>query len=151
MGSQDPGPHTFYPAPPSTPISDLNIQIFFVIELWVFFSFISYQCLGNRQAIIATLSPCYLIRCSFVKIFLKHLHSQTIRARVLKFLEKVHFTPLVTCHVSHVPCPMSHVIFLESGEASLLRVWYHWGLYRLVYLHINICFEYTYLVYIALV
>ena len=40
----------------------------------------------------------------------KHLHSQTVRARKLKFLENFHFPPCVTCHMSHVICAMSCVI-----------------------------------------
>ena len=38
-----------------------------------------------------------------------HLHSQTVRARKLKFLEKVHLSPPVMCKVSHVMCHVSHV------------------------------------------
>ena len=84
-----------------------------------------------------------------MKISSKHLHSQTVIARELKF--KRRFTcphvSHVTCHVSHVPCPMSHVnyyiIFLfvlfiytfwggQSGEASCWRVCYQRDLPRLV-------------------
>ena len=46
---------------------------------------------------------------SFVVVSSKHLHSQTVRARKLKFWEKVHLPPPVTCHMSHVACHMSHV------------------------------------------
>ena len=45
----------------------------------------------------------------FVKISSKYLHSQTIRAKELKFLEKVHQPLPVTYHVSCVTCHMSHV------------------------------------------
>ena len=42
-----------------------------------------------------------------------HLHSQTGRARELKFWDKVHLPPPVVCHVSdvmcHVSCVMCHV------------------------------------------
>ena len=36
----------------------------------------------------------------------KHLHSQTVRARELKFFREVHLAPPVTCHMSHVTCQM---------------------------------------------
>ena len=48
----------------------------------------------------------------------------------------------ITCHVSHVPCQVSHVkchmsgvsvFFLQSVEARWWRVFYQWGLPRLVY------------------
>ena len=81
-----------------------------------------------------------------MKIYSKHLHSQTVRARELKFSEKVHLPPPVTCHVSHVTYHMSHVachvshvkcnffsFFFQSGEACLWRVCYQWGLPRLVF------------------
>ena len=41
--------------------------------------------------------------------FSKHLHSQTVRVRKLKFLENVHHHPPVTCQVSGVSCHMSGV------------------------------------------
>ena len=44
---------------------------------------------------------------SFVEISSKHLHFQTVRARKLKFWEKVHLPPPVTCHVSRTMCHMS--------------------------------------------
>ena len=53
---------------------------------------------------------------SFFSYSSKQLHSQTIRASKLKFWEKVHLPPPVTCHVSHimfhvscVTCHMSRV------------------------------------------
>ena len=48
---------------------------------------------------------------SFVKISLTNLHYQTLRARELKFWEKVTSPHMshVTCHMSHVTCHMSHV------------------------------------------
>ena len=46
---------------------------------------------------------------SFVKISSTNLHSVTVRARELKFWEKVHFPPPVICHVSHVTCHVSRV------------------------------------------
>ena len=51
----------------------------------------------------------YLIESSFVEISPKHLHSQSIRARDLKFLEIVHLPPRVTRHMSCVTCHMSFV------------------------------------------
>ena len=55
-----------------------------------------------------------------------HLDSQTIRAKELKFLEKVHLFPSVMCHVSHVMCHMSHVtchmyFFWGGGETKGCR------------------------------
>ena len=44
-----------------------------------------------------------------MKISLKHLHSQTVRARKLTFWEKVHLLPPVTCFVSCVTCHLSCV------------------------------------------
>ena len=38
---------------------------------------------------------------------LKHHNSQTVRARELIFLENVHPTPCVMCHMSHVTCHVS--------------------------------------------
>ena len=70
----------------------------------------------------------------------RNLHSQTVRARMLKFWEKVHLPPPVTCHhvtkspvrchVSRVICHVSHVgcitqllgnVFTEP--ASCLSLW----------------------------
>ena len=55
---------------------------------------------------------------SFVKISSRHLHSQTIRDRELKFWEKVDLPNMscVTCHLSHVTCLMSH--FSLSSHSS---------------------------------
>ena len=63
-------------------------------------------------------------------------NSQTIRAREHKFWEKFHLIPLVTCHKSCLPCPMSHVMshmflssfFGQNGEASHWSVCYQRGL-----------------------
>ena len=43
-------------------------------------------------------------------------NSQTLRARKLKFLEKIQLLPPVTCHVSCVMCHISHVkgIFFDK-------------------------------------
>ena len=82
-------------------------------------------------------------------------YSQTIRARELKFLENVHPTPCVMCHMSGVMCHLSPVTcltyffvlhllyiyifffylknFLQCGGASRRRVCYQWGLPCLVY------------------
>ena len=84
-----------------------------------------------------------------MKLSSVHLHSQTVRARELKFWEKVHLLPRVICHVSHamchvscVPCHMScvtcHVshVFVFFGQrvgASRWRVFYQRGLPCLVY------------------
>ena len=78
-----------------------------------------------------------------MKISSKLLHSQAVRARELTFWGKVNLTPPVLCHISHVKCHMSHVMcnfFLrfviffvrQSGNACLWRVFYRWGLPRLV-------------------
>ena len=54
-------------------------------------------------------------------------HSQTVRARDLKFWEYVHLPPSVTCQMSHVlrllSCVTSHSI-TQSGWASWWRVCY---------------------------
>ena len=55
-----------------------------------------------------------LINSFFVEISSKHLHSQTVRARELKFWPKVHLPPPVSWHVSHIPYHMSHVTFSSS-------------------------------------
>ena len=65
-------------------------------------------------------------------------NSQTVRARELKFWEKVHLSHLspVTCHVSRVTCHMSHFLllfFLQSGEASRWMAGYQRGRPRLVF------------------
>ena len=87
---------------------------------------------------------------SFVKISSEHLHSQTIKARKLKFWEKVHLPPpvmfhesYVTCHVSPVTFHMSlnFIYFWQSGEASRWRVYYQWGLPRLVFLIIRLLYH----------
>ena len=53
---------------------------------------------------------------SFVDISLEHLHSQTVRARELKFGEKVYLPSPVTLHVSNVTRHMSyltwHILFV---------------------------------------
>ena len=41
---------------------------------------------------------------SFVEISSEHFNSQNLKARELKFWEKVHLPPQVTCHMSHVIC-----------------------------------------------
>ena len=71
-----------------------------------------------------------------MEIFPVHLHSQTVSARELKFLENVHPPPCFTCHVSFVRCQVSGVscqvthLFKkkkklgQSGEASWWKVCY---------------------------
>ena len=64
-------------------------------------------------------------------------NSQTVRARELKFGEKIHPIKPVTCHMSHITCHVSPVtcymirvtfIFLsQSGEALWWRVFYQRG------------------------
>ena len=49
----------------------------------------------------------WLTPSTFVEISSEHLLSQTVSARELKILEKVHLPQ--TCHVSHVTCRVSHV------------------------------------------
>ena len=41
---------------------------------------------------------------------LEYIQSQILRARVLKFGEKVHLPPAVICHLSHIMCHLSHVM-----------------------------------------
>ena len=48
---------------------------------------------------------------TFVGISSEHLHSQTVRARELKFWKKVYLPPSVMCHMSCVTCHVSHVMY----------------------------------------
>ena len=60
-----------------------------------------------------------------------HLHSQTVRARELKFCEKDHLPPPVICHLSPVTFHLSHVTCLVTNkncEACWLRVCYQRGI-----------------------
>ena len=79
-----------------------------------------------------------LSQWSFVKIYSKYSHSQSVKARVLHFGEKVHLPPLVTCNMSHVTCHFFPYYFTgQSSEASRCRVCYQWGFPCLVYLDIK--------------
>ena len=49
-----------------------------------------------------------------MEISLKHLDSQTIRARDSKFVKKLHLPQPVTCHVSDAMCHMSCVMCHHS-------------------------------------
>ena len=52
-----------------------------------------------------------------MEISVEHLHSQTIRARELTFLEKVHHPPPVMFHMAHIMC---HVyIYNNKKNVSL--------------------------------
>ena len=100
----------------------------------------------------------------FVKISSSNVHCQTVRARELKFWEKVPLLPpvrcqvsQVMCHMTHVMCHMTHVtchllpvtcpmscVFLVffcyfgiSCEASQGRVCYQRGWPRLVFINTN--------------
>ena len=67
-----------------------------------------------------------LIHSSFVAISSEHLHSPTLRARELKFQEKVHLPP--PCIVSHVMCHVWRVtchIFNRRG-CSINSLVIHW-------------------------
>ena len=73
---------------------------------------------------------CLFFFWSFVKISSKHLYSQTVRGKDLKFSENVHLSPcvrcqmscvmchmsLVTCHMSYVMCHVSHVTCHDKWE-----------------------------------
>ena len=76
-----------------------------------------------------------------MKISSTNLHSQTVRARELKFWEgsppPTCHVSCVTCHLSHVTCHMSFVIqqkiiILRRDEASRWKVCYQRDLIRLV-------------------
>ena len=69
-------------------------------------------------------------------------NSWTVRARELKFCEKVHLIPPVTCHMSHGTCHLffSLSFFRHSGEASQCRVCYQRGLPRLVWILLHFWF-----------
>ena len=74
-------------------------------------------------------------KSSFVTISLRHLHSQTVSARELKFLEKVDLPPPVTCHMSHVTCHMSCVIChmsLVTCLVSCVTFFLSFSFYRVV-------------------
>ena len=63
-----------------------------------------------------------------------HLQSQTVRARELKFWEKVHLPPAVTCHLSCVTCHYFFYFFFYTlvNLVGRWRVCYQLGLPRLV-------------------
>ena len=44
-----------------------------------------------------------------MEISLQHLHTQTVKAKELKFGEKIHLPPPVMCHISSITCHGSHV------------------------------------------
>ena len=56
---------------------------------------------------------CQIVTCQMspVSCHMSHEHnkSQTVKARVQKFSEKVQLPPAVMCHISCVTCHMSHV------------------------------------------
>ena len=54
---------------------------------------------------------------------LKHFNSQTLRARELKFLKKVHHPPLSsdTCHMSRVICHM-YFFFFSSSLVKVVKL-----------------------------
>ena len=74
-------------------------------------------------------------------VFLKqyNLHSQTVRASKVTFVDNVHLPPCVPCRMSHVTYHMSHVTckMSQSGGASWWRVCYQRGLLRLVFQSTN--------------
>ena len=81
----------------------------------------------------------WLSHSSFVKISSMYCKAQTVRARELKFLREC--SPSLTCHMSCVTFPMSHVMRhmshvtlkkLQSDEACWWRVCYQPALPRLV-------------------
>ena len=130
----------------------------------------------NRPGVAGAViqSPLSLIKWvsnPLVQISFKHYHSQTWRARELKFWESVHPTICVKCHVSCVMCHVSPVtchvsavtciifflVYLlifyvpkkifwkkngHSGGASRWRVCYQRGLPRLVYISLWFGFWY---------
>ena len=77
----------------------------------------------------------------FSSKFSRHLESQTVWARDLKFCENVHFPPFVTCHMSCVTCHVclvtcrAHIyfsFFRKIGEPSQWWICYQWDLPCLV-------------------
>ena len=56
-----------------------------------------------------------------MEIYSEIRHFQTIRARKLTFLEKVHHPLPVMCHMSHVTYHMSHVTCHMSQEGTVLQ------------------------------
>ena len=82
-------------------------------------------CLKQRTGGLGHLWTIYcLSESSFTSKSSKHLHSQTVRARGLKFWEDVHCSSPSTCHVSCVMCHMSCVTCKMSLK-FLFAGWIH--------------------------
>ena len=60
-------------------------------------------------AVMSRLKFCHNLRIFSAKFAIFQVCSQSIRARELKFLEKLHLPPPFMCHVSHVTCNVSYV------------------------------------------
>ena len=82
--------------------------------------------LFNRPSVVgAVLQPPlgfidWLSHWSLGKISSKHLHSQTVRDRVMKFWHNVHKPMFVTWHKSYVTCHISHVFCQVSLVSCVL-------------------------------
>ena len=63
-----------------------------------------------------------LTHSSFSSKCSKHLHSQTIKAREVKFLENVKSPSHVKSHASHVTCLISCVICQMSGALCTMSI-----------------------------
>ena len=71
-----------------------------------------------------SVEPSLQVHSSIVKISSRHLHSQTIMARDLKFWDYVHHPGCVMCHMSGVRC---QVCLLKIWQNGFLRA-ISWGL-----------------------
>ena len=83
------------------------------------------------------------------KYLQKNLHGQTVRAKELKFWEKIYLHTPVTCHchMSEVMCHMSCVLFFlyffwrgggeQSGDTYWWRVCYQQGLNQIVFFYLT--------------
>ena len=91
------------------------VKTFLNIQCNIFLSILRFALCPNNKPTVAgavlknTFDTDYVTHSSFVEIFWNHLHSQTVRARELKFPEKVHLPPPVMWHVSYVIYHVSHV------------------------------------------
>ena len=68
---------------------------------------------------------CSFSHSSLVETSSEHLHSQTVRARKLKFWEKINLLLPVMCHMScvtcHVSCVMCHVSLVQCHMSCVTK------------------------------
>ena len=76
---------------------------------------------GVAGAVLQTPSINSVTESSFVKISSKHLRSQIVKARDLTFFRK---GSCVTCHMPHVTCHISSVIFFFLFSLFFFTTWW---------------------------